>query len=64
MVFYFFTIDIIPIQILSLVSLLAVSRELTKLFEETKRGTVTEVITYFTNNILKGEIVVVVDGKK
>jgi len=42
----------------------SVSRELTKLFEETKRGTLTEVITHFTENILKGEIVVVVHGKK
>jgi len=42
----------------------SVSRELTKMFEETKRGTVSEVHTYFTNNTLKGEIVVVVEGKK
>lgn len=42
----------------------SVSRELTKLFEETKRGTLTEVIAHFTTNILKGEIVVVVEGKK
>ena len=42
----------------------SVSRELTKMFEETKRGTVTEVLAHFTNNTLKGEIVVIVDGKK
>lgn len=38
----------------------SVSRELTKLHEETIRGTVTEVIEYYTNNIIKGEIVIVV----
>lgn len=38
----------------------SVSRELTKLHEETIRGTITEVIEYFTNNIIKGEIVIVV----
>ena len=42
----------------------SVSRELTKLFEETKRGTLEEVIKHFTENTLKGEIVVVVEGKK
>jgi 16S rRNA (cytidine1402-2'-O)-methyltransferase len=41
----------------------SVSRELTKMFEETKRGTVKEVIEHFSKNILKGEIVVVVEGK-
>lgn len=35
----------------------AVGRELTKMFEEVKVGTVCEVIDYFKNNILKGEIV-------
>ena len=38
----------------------SVSRELTKIHEETVRGTVTEVIEYFTNNVIKGEIVIVV----
>ncbi len=38
----------------------SVSRELTKLHEETVRGTVTEVIEYFNNNVIKGEIVIVV----
>ncbi len=42
----------------------SVSRELTKLFEETKRGTVTEVIEYYTNKPPKGEIVIVVEGEK
>ena len=42
----------------------SVSRELTKMFEETIRGTVTEVLTHYTNKPPKGEIVVVVEGKK
>ncbi|WBX73615.1 16S rRNA (cytidine(1402)-2'-O)-methyltransferase [Tenacibaculum pacificus] len=43
---------------------ISVSRELTKLFEETKRGTVKEVLSYYTAKPAKGEIVIVVDGKK
>ena len=43
---------------------ISVSRELTKLFEETKRGTVAEVLSYYTLKPAKGEIVIVVDGKK
>ena len=42
----------------------SVSRELTKLFEETKRGTATEILEYYTNKPPKGEIVVVVEGRK
>lgn len=42
---------------------LSVSRELTKKFEETKTGTVQEVLEYFTAKEVKGEIVVVVSGK-
>jgi 16S rRNA (cytidine1402-2'-O)-methyltransferase len=42
----------------------SVSRELTKLFEETKRGSIEELIAYYEKNTLKGEIVVVVAGKK
>ncbi len=38
----------------------SVSRELTKIHEETVRGTIAEVIEYFNNNIIKGEIVIVV----
>jgi 16S rRNA (cytidine1402-2'-O)-methyltransferase len=44
--------------------LISVSRELTKLYEETVRGTVTEVLVHFENKAPKGEFVVVVDGKK
>ncbi len=42
----------------------SVSRELTKLFEETIRGTTTEVLEHFEKNLPKGELVVVVEGKK
>lgn len=41
-----------------------VCRELTKLFEENKRGTVDELIAYFSSKTVKGEIVVVVQGNK
>lgn len=41
----------------------SVSRELTKMFEETVRGTMTEVIAHFTEKGVKGEFVVVVEGK-
>ncbi len=42
---------------------ISVSRELTKMFEETVRGTVTEVKTYFETHPLKGEFVICVMGK-
>lgn len=42
----------------------SVSREITKLHEETIRGTATEVLEYYTNKPPKGEIVIVVGGKK
>ena len=42
----------------------SVSRELTKLYEETVRGNVTEVLDYYTQKAPKGEIVIVVGGKK
>ncbi|WP_456376292.1 16S rRNA (cytidine(1402)-2'-O)-methyltransferase [Lutibacter sp.] len=44
--------------------LVSVSRELTKLYEETIRGTISEVINHFTNKPPKGEFVIVVSGKK
>jgi 16S rRNA (cytidine1402-2'-O)-methyltransferase len=40
----------------------SVSRELTKKFEETKRGTLEELIVYFNSKPVKGEIVVVIGG--
>lgn len=41
-----------------------VSRELTKMFEENKRGTLQEVYDHFNSKTVKGEIVIVVEGKK
>lgn len=40
-----------------------VSRELTKMFEENKRGTLQEVKEYFSEKQVKGEIVIIVVGK-
>ncbi|GER58588.1 16S rRNA (cytidine(1402)-2'-O)-methyltransferase [Patiriisocius marinus] len=42
----------------------SVSREITKLHEETKRGTAAEVLAHYTNKPPKGEIVIIVAGKK
>jgi len=41
-----------------------VCRELSKLFEEIKRGTVEELQQYYTTNQPKGEIVIVVEGNQ
>jgi 16S rRNA (cytidine1402-2'-O)-methyltransferase len=41
----------------------SVSRELSKLFEENFRGTVTEVLEHFRSKTVKGEIVIVLEGK-
>ena len=43
---------------------ISVSRELTKLYEETIRGTAEEVLKHYVQNPPKGEIVIVVAGKK
>ena len=40
-----------------------VSRELTKMFEENVRGSLTEVLDHFEKTAPRGEIVVVVEGK-
>jgi 16S rRNA (cytidine1402-2'-O)-methyltransferase len=42
--------------------LCSVTRELSKMFEENKRGTLKEVATYFATKPVKGEIVLVVAG--
>lgn len=42
----------------------SVSRELTKMYEENKRGTLTELADYFKSKTVKGEIVIVVEGVK
>ena len=41
-----------------------VSRELTKKFEENKRGSLEEVLAHFTAKPVKGEIVIVVQGNE
>ncbi|PNW27191.1 16S rRNA (cytidine(1402)-2'-O)-methyltransferase [Formosa algae] len=42
----------------------SVSRELTKLYEETIRGTAKSVLEHYTNKPPKGEIVIIVGGKQ
>jgi 16S rRNA (cytidine1402-2'-O)-methyltransferase len=39
-----------------------VSRELTKLFEENKRGTLQDVAAHFKAKTVKGEIVIIIQG--
>lgn len=41
----------------------SVSRELTKMFEETVRGTLAEVSRHFEEHTLKGEFVIIIGGK-
>ena len=41
----------------------SVSRELTKMFEETVNGTLEEVIKHFETGTIKGEFVIIVGGK-
>lgn len=41
----------------------SVSRELSKLFEENYKGTITEVLAHFKSKTVKGEIVIVLEGK-
>lgn len=42
----------------------SVSREISKMYEETKRGSLGELAEYFGKGIVKGEIVIVVMGDK
>jgi len=42
----------------------SVSRELTKMFEENKRGTLKEVSDHFNQKTVKGEIVIILAGKE
>lgn len=42
----------------------SVSRELTKKFEDTKRGTLAELAEHFTAQKVKGEMVIIVAGKE
>ena len=43
--------------------IVSVSREISKMFEETKRGSMKEVKEYFEENKPKGEFVIIVEGK-
>ena len=40
-----------------------VSRELSKMFEENKRGSLLELSEFYKTNTIKGEVVIVVEGK-
>lgn len=42
----------------------SVSRELSKLFEENKRGSLSELVNHFSAKTVKGEIVIVISGKE
>jgi len=42
---------------------ICVSRELTKIYEENVRGNLKDVYQYFKKNIIKGEIVIILEGK-
>lgn len=42
----------------------SVSRELTKMFEETVNGSLEEILKHFQAKEVKGEIVMVVNGKE
>jgi 16S rRNA (cytidine1402-2'-O)-methyltransferase len=42
----------------------SVSRELTKVYEETRRGSLAELSDYFSQGTIKGEIVLVVEGAR
>ncbi|MCK4662842.1 MAG: 16S rRNA (cytidine(1402)-2'-O)-methyltransferase [Bacteroidales bacterium] len=41
---------------------ISVSRELTKIYEETIRGTIEEVVLFYKDKNIKGEIVIIVEG--
>jgi 16S rRNA (cytidine1402-2'-O)-methyltransferase len=43
---------------------LSVSREISKKFEETVRGTASEVLAHFLENEPRGEFVIVISGKQ
>lgn len=42
----------------------AVCREISKMYEETVRGTLSEILTIFADKAPKGEIVIVIEGNK
>jgi 16S rRNA (cytidine1402-2'-O)-methyltransferase len=42
---------------------IAVARELTKKFEEIRRGKLSEIITYYSSHTIRGEFVLIISGK-
>jgi 16S rRNA (cytidine1402-2'-O)-methyltransferase len=42
---------------------IAVARELTKKFEEIKRGKLSEIIAYYSSHTIRGEFVLIISGK-
>ena len=44
--------------------MVCICRELTKIYEESVRGTINELISHFSQKTIKGEIVIVLEGKK
>ena len=44
--------------------MISVSRELTKIHEETRTGMVKEVLEYFSQNPARGELVMIIHGKE
>lgn len=42
----------------------SISRELTKVYEETVRGTFSEILEYFKDKKIKGEFVIIISGKE
>lgn len=42
---------------------ISISREISKIYEETIRGSILDVVEHFKNNLIKGEFVICVQGK-
>jgi len=43
---------------------ISISREISKIFEETTRGTIAEVLEIYKDKLIKGEFVIIIEGKK
>jgi 16S rRNA (cytidine1402-2'-O)-methyltransferase len=42
----------------------SISREISKIYEDTQRGTLKDLLTFYQDKTIKGEIVIVVEGNK
>jgi 16S rRNA (cytidine1402-2'-O)-methyltransferase len=42
----------------------SLSREISKIYEETFRGSIVEAVKYFSNKKIKGEFVICIDKKQ